>query len=421
MKGALLKSLSAQCILLAAFYVQADTVTREPDFTQGRSGALGPCARSTEMVSLRGVYFNPRIRPDPEVSWLLYYGEHRSQSRASVQEMVDHASLNFVVIFLLMPHSLRTPKIAPEPGQPLGEWANVAYLDNVALFIDDCYEFGVSAALDMGNNLWVPYSVDTENHRVGVPDDPSGRDPWWPVADETPWDESLTWYTQIIEYVERQARHPESIAWWCMGGNYSLGGSESVLWNNDSYPEIISYTEKFVKEVWPSFLVAGKRPKAAPYILPIFSKNAYWMAKPPEERLSACTNLKKWLVDDLHLPPDYWPMTSYPFCDPAPDGFCYFRKIVEIIGKENASRIVSTDFKGSGHEFEMKDCIITTKKASDAEILNWHFRKCMEYGFAGWWIWEYQDTPHYTWGIRDFDGGWKQDLVGIIRRQALGP
>ena len=174
----------------------------------------------------------------------------------------NQTNLNFVAIFLLMPHSLATPKIAPAPGQPLGEWANMTYLDNVALFVDDCHEFGVSVAFDMANNLWLPYSVDTVNHRVGVPNDPPGTDPWWPVADETPWDESITWYTQIIEYVERKSRHPESIAWWCMGGNYSLGGAEPMLWDNDGLPATKSYTEKFVKKVWPAFLAAGKRPKA---------------------------------------------------------------------------------------------------------------------------------------------------------------
>ena len=240
MKGAILRSLSAQCFLLAALYAQAETVPKALDLTQGSSATSGSCAMPTETVSLRGVYFNPRVEPDPEVPWLLHYDEHRSQIRTSLHEMVDHASLNFVAIFLLMPHSLATPKMAPTPGQPLGEWANTPYLDNVALFVDDCHEFGVSVALDMGNNLWLPYSVDTENHRVGVPDDPPGRDPWWPVADATPWDESITWYTQIIEYVERKARHPENIVWWCMGGDYSRGGSESVLWNNDSHPEIRS-------------------------------------------------------------------------------------------------------------------------------------------------------------------------------------
>jgi hypothetical protein len=385
------------------------------------ASAAGACVLPAEGASLRGVYFNPRVHPDPGFPWLVHYAEHRSRIRTSLQEMADHTGLNFVAVFLLMPHSLATPKTAPAPGQPLAEWANMTYLDNVALFVDDCQEVGVSVALDLANNLWVPHAVDTANHRVGVPDDPPGTDPWWPVADETPWDESVTWYTQIIEHVESKARHPEGIAWWCMGGNYSLGGAEPVLWDNDGLPAITSCTEKFVKEVWPAFVAAGKRPKAAPYVFPIFSKNPYWRAKPPAERLSGFVNLKKWLVDDLHLPPDYWPMSSYPFCDPAPDGFPYFRKIVEIIGKENASRIVSTDFKGPGHEREMEDCIIATEGASGAEMLDWHFKKCREYGFAGWWIWQYQDTPNDTSGIRGMDAGWKPDLVRVIRGQAPGP
>jgi hypothetical protein len=288
------------------------------------------------------------------------------------------------------------------------------------LFVDDCHAFGISVAIDMANNMWVPYSVDTANHRVGVPNEPPGTDPWWPVADETPWDESITWYTQIIEYIEHKSHHPESIAWWCMGGNYSLGGAEPVLWDNDHVPEIKSSTEEFVKKVWPAFVAAGKRPKAAPYLLPIFSRNPYWMSKTPEERLSGCVNLKKWLVDDLHLPPDYWPMTSYPFCDPAPDGFHYLRRIVEVLGRENAPRIISTDLKGPGHEDEIYACIIDAGAASNTDMLLWHFKKCGEYGFGGWWIWAYQDTPTSASGIRDIDGGWKQDLVRTIKSQALG-
>ena len=132
-------------------------------------------------------------------------------------------------------------------------------------------------------------------------------------------------------------------------------------------------------------------------------------------------NLKTWLVDDLRLPPDYWPMTTYPFCDPAPDGVYYLRRIVEIIGVENALRIVSTDFKGPGHEFEMGDCIVTTQGHSGADVFDWHFQKCKEYGFAGWWIWAYQDTPGEKTGIREVDGRWKQDLLKTITSQAGTP
>ena len=137
---------------------------------------------------------------------------------------------------------------------------------------------------------------------------------------------------------------------WGMMGHYQLGTAEPDLWGNDLNPAILVYTEQFVKRVWPVFRSVGKRPKAAPYVFPIFSNCTYWMAKSPEQRLSGVSNLKKWIVDDLALPPDYWPMTTYPFCDPQPDGVFYLRRIVEILGKERASRILSTDFKGPGHE-----------------------------------------------------------------------
>ena len=64
-------------------------------------------------------------------------------------------------------------------------------------------------------------------------------------------------------------------------------------------PALLACTERFVKAVWPAFRAAGKRPKAAPYTLPIFSSTPYWMAKPREERLRAFIQLKEWLLDDL--------------------------------------------------------------------------------------------------------------------------
>jgi hypothetical protein len=51
-------------------------------------------------------------------------------------------------------------------------------------------------------------------------------------------------------------------------------------------------------------------------------------------------------------------------------------------------------------------------------MLEWHYRKCAEYGFAGWWIWAYQDTPTDHSGIRDIHGNWKPELVESIKEQA---
>jgi hypothetical protein len=369
----------------------------------------------------RGLYFNPQIEPGTDYPWLLHYDAHRETVRHVLRELADETRINFVAIFLLMPHTLAVPKQAPAPGQALAQWANVDYLGHVAQFIDDCAAEEISVGLDMANNLWVPYAVDTANHRVGVPDEPPDTDPWWPVADDTPWDESVTWYTQIIAYVETKTQHPDRIAWWCMGGSYALGGAESVLWMGEDQPELLACTERFVKEVWPAFRAAGKRPKAAPYALPIFSTSPYWSERSPEDRLRAFTHLKQWLIDDLHQPPDYWPMSTYPYCDPAPDGYHYLRRIVEILGTEQAARIVSTDFKGPGHEHELADSVIVSAGHSGAAMLDWHFQQCREYGFAGWWIWAYQDTATDKTGLRSVEGTWKPALVEVVRRQASLP
>ena len=367
---------------------------------------------ATPTPHFRGVYFNPLVKPDmPDFPWLLHYSACREQVRTALHELADTTGVNLVDIFVLIAYSLKDPKQAPHAEQPLEEWAIGTYVNNVAAFVDDCHDAGLSVELDLASNLWVPYSVDPKNQ--------IGDSPYWPKPDETPWDESAAWYRGMITAVEARTKHPESIALWCMMGNHTLGGAEPCLWNREDNPAILSSTEQFVKKVWPVFRAAGKRPKAPPIMLPILADDDFWSKKAPEERLSGFTNLKKWIVDDLALPPDYWVMSSYAFCDPAPDGFNYLGRIVEILGPGNASRIISTDLKGPGHD-DVHNCIVSIEGHSGPELLEWHFRKCAEYGFAGWWIWAYQDTPGAQSGIRDIHRNWKQELVQPIKRQGLG-
>ncbi len=374
-------------------------------------------------AALRGVYFNPQFQANEGASWealplsaplggdvwLRSYPDYRGQVCTALHELASVAGINLVDIFVSIPFSLKTLAQPPTAGQALDEWADVSYLNNIAAFVDDCHEANIAVELDLATNMWAPYSVDTERQLAN-----SGK---WPMPDETPWDESATWYCAMITYIESHAKHPEAIAMWCMMGNYQLGASEPVLWDDDGNPAINKSAEEFVKRVWPLFKAAGKRPKAAPIMLPIFSNSSYWMPKPPEARLSAFRNLKKWIADDLAMPPDYWVMTTYPYCDPAPDGFYYFREIVEILGKENALRLISTDLKGPGHDTELQDSIIP-EGHTGAEMLAWHLQKCAEYGFAGWWIWEYQDRPKAVKGIRTLNGEWKTDLIKVIKPES---
>ena len=355
----------------------------------------------------RGVHFNPLVKPDtPDFPWLLHYDGCREQVRTALRELAAETGANLVDIFVCIAYSLKDPAQAPDANAPIGAWANMSYVDNVAAFVDDCHDAGLSAELDLASNLWVPWSVD--------PDNQIGNSKYWPKPDETPWDESANWYREMITAVEARAKHPESIALWCMMGNHALGTAEPCLWNRDDNPALLAATETFVKKVWPVFRAAGKRPKAPPILLPILAKDPYWAKKTPEDRLSGFVNLKKWIVDDLALPPDYWVMTTYPLCDPAPDGVSYLRRIVEILGPDNASRILSTDLKGPGHD-DVRDCIVSIDGHPGPELLQWHFDKCREYGFAGWWIWAYQDTPSARSGLRTVDGAWKADLVRALR------
>ncbi|MCA9437206.1 MAG: hypothetical protein KC978_15580 [Candidatus Omnitrophica bacterium] len=375
--------------------------------------------KSTPEGGFRGVFFNPNIkhRFSAGYPWPVfdpYDGEYRDQIRSALRDLVSEADINLIALFVPIPFTLAHPPEAPQIGQQINDWANTRYLDNLAVFIDDCHDAGILVEIDLADNRWIPYSIDSEHH-IGRPGNPT-----WPVADETPWEESAIWYTQMIDYIESHTKHPESIAMWCMMGNYQLGTCEPCLWNRGDNPAITSSTERFVKEVWPAFRSAGTRPKAAPYMLPIFSNSAYWDGEPPEERLSGFSNLKKWLVDDLALPPDYWPMTTYSYSDPAPDGVHYLRRIVKILGKENASRIISTDFKGPGHDQELNDSIISSGTHSGSDMIQWNLEKCAEYGFAGWWVYSYQDQEVFEQrtGIRSLDGQWKTDLLPSLKWRA---
>ena len=362
----------------------------------------------------RGVFFNPQVADDPNFPWLIYYDAHRTRVRTALSELRADAGVNLVDVHVMIPHSLRVPGQGNRAGERLEQWANIAFLDNVARFVDDCHAAGLAAELDLVDNRWLPHTIDPAGH-IGRP-----GNPWWPVADETPWEEAYEWYSQVIEYIESHAAHPEAIAMWCMMGNYHFGAAEPMLWDDTNRPEIRRYTEQFVKAAWPAFRSAGKRPKAAPILLPIFVAGGYWEQKTPLDRLAGFTNLKRWLVDDLKQPPDYWVMTTYPFCDPAPDGFYYLRKIVEILGGTQASRIVSTDLKGEGHEAEIRDTILRSEGRTGADLLRWHLAKCAEYGFAGWWMWAYQDTPSAKTGLRMLDGRWKDTLLREIAPLSKG-
>jgi len=413
--------------LLALAVTALTTASAEPLTADEPTAAIaqvpdqnGPAA-SVIRTGFRGVFFNPNVDNGmmadyPYPVFNPYGPEYRAQIRAALQALSREAGINFIDVFLPIPFTLAHPPKAPRAGQPLEEWANMTYLDNAAVFVDDCHDAGISVEFDLADNRWIPFKVEPELH-IGD----SRKNPVWPVADDTPWDESATWYSQVIERIESRTHHPENIAMWCMMGHYQLGAAEPDLWGNENIPERLEYTEKFVKNVWPAFRSAGKRPKAAPILNPIFSSVEYWMRKSPEERLVAFTNLKQWLVDDLNLPPDYWVITTYPFCDPAPDGFHYLRRIVEILGKENAPRIISTDFKAIG--IDSSGFIVSAEGHSPSEVLEWQFQKCKEYGFAGWWLWSYQDHPeefklsHQT-GIRRADGQWKADLLNVVRKQA---
>ncbi len=179
-----------------------------------------------------------------------------------------------------------------------------------------------------------------------------------------------------------------------MMGNFPCGAAEPVLWHNVDRPEIGRHPERFVKHAW----------------------EGCWAYRTPTHRRSALASLKRLLVDDLKLTPDYRPMTAYPFCDPAPDGFRYLRKVVETLGRNNADRIFMTDLKSERHHAETPDTILKRDGRTGTDKLRRHLSKCREYGLAGWWAWACQDTRKSSTGIRRMDGTRKEELAAAIRK-----
>lgn len=375
----------------------------------GSSASAERQAGSVVPERLQGVHFNPQSPSPPGTGhWLADYHLIRERVAGEVAALVAETGINFLDVMVLIPTTLREKATAPSDGaHDVREWANMRTLDNLVAFLDDCHRLGVFVEIDLACNLWIPFRVDTESH--------IGRSEWWPEPDDTPWTEAAVWYEQIIRYVEGAVAAPETIAFWTMMGNYQLGGAEPVTWDWPEKPEVAAFTERFVKEVWPRFRKAARRPAGSPILLPIFADTPYWNAKTPAARLSSVRNLHRWLVEDLRMPPDYWVMSTYPCCDPAADGFHYLREIARILGPENARRVLSTDFKGVGSDTSR--CITDKSRLSDADVLRWHFAKVTEYGFGGWWIWAYQDAGKEATGIRDPQGRWKPALTRAIRER----
>ena len=243
---------SVLVFVLTAPYGMAVTAAQESPVGSISQSAADRAVPAAGTAQFRGVFFNPYVPHDhmagyPWPVFDKYHGQYRSQLRAALADLVRDAHVNLISMFVPIPFTLAHPPLAPTADQPLTEWANLTYLDNLALFVDDCHDAGVSVELDLVDNRWIPYRVDSERH-IGRPGNTV-----WPVADDTPWDESATWYREVIDYIESRTRHPESIAMWCMMGHYQHGTAEPCLWNTDSNPAILASTREFVKRVWPVF------------------------------------------------------------------------------------------------------------------------------------------------------------------------
>ena len=365
---------------------------------------------------LKGAYFS--IYHEEKFPFEAPYGGAYRNAVIGALNKMKKAGLNYLMWFIPIPRTVRKPYKGNAAGQPFEEWANFTFLDNLVALLDDCYDLGICVELDLADNRWIPFSIRPQEH-IGKPDG------LWPVAGEEPWKDSIEWYTAIIDYVEKSVRNVETIAMWCMTGNFQLGGSEPVVWDGEGQPDIVNASERYVKECWPLFRATGKRPKGSPYMMPIFVNGGYWVGPPergkfiedtywadktPTCRLSSFSNIKKWLADDLNIPPDYWMMSSYAYCDPARDGVNYMKEITGILG--GTAPIITTDLKCvPGHEYELINSLVYRPDMNFTDMMRWHLEKCEEYGFAGWWIWALQDSEDHPWGVIDKNGVIRQEFM----------
>ena len=85
----------------------------------------------------RGVFFNPQVAADPNFPWIIYYDAHGAKVRTALSELRANAGVNLVDVHIMIPHSLRVPAQGNRVGERVEQWANTAFLDNVARFIGD--------------------------------------------------------------------------------------------------------------------------------------------------------------------------------------------------------------------------------------------------------------------------------------------
>ena len=393
-------------------------------------------------TGLRGVQFNPYLKHPTWDGYPYPYFEHwgasyagytmmaenaagemvryRDAIKAELEELVENG-FNYITVWLNNLHTMsyatqQRPSQGNLAGEPLSSWANTAYLNSFAEFLNDCYDAGINVSVDLVDNRWIPYSIDSSAH-IGQPGG------YWPVASSAPWVEAADWYTQVITYLEARVK-PETldaILSWNMMGNYRLGASEPVLWSVATGQ--LAATQQFVEYVWPRFVEAGTRPKGSPYMLPVFLGS--WSLS---NRTQSFTNLHNWIsgiVSDKgeEYWPDYWYMSTYGWCDPASgDSYNYLNAINTLLrsGAGNPGRIISTDFKlDNDPDFAvlLGGAAGTTTYGGKTweETFKWHIDKCIEYDWAGWWVWGLQDNDrgdaHALSGLKDMSNMWKPGML----------
>ena len=93
---------------------------------------------------------------------------HKNEVNKELSDLVDKTGINFIDMQVLIPWTLKMEGVPPsDPNASMTTWANMRTMNNLVDFLDYCYSKNVSVEVDLATNMWIPYTVDTNQHIIG--------------------------------------------------------------------------------------------------------------------------------------------------------------------------------------------------------------------------------------------------------------
>lgn len=354
-------------------------------------------AFSNVVDPLRGVMFNPEAyngSANIGMAWEIWFSNPNSDIlRASISREMDGLVENTHVNFLYIQV---TPVLSGWPKSNI----NPEFISSLSGFVNLAWTKGLRVGIALNTNCVIS---DTYARAAGIP----SRTGFSSCSDSNV-QEAQAWYTDIITVVESQLKDREAVAFWEMGGSYRFANAETDIWNgapelNDrtingkSYPGTLS----FVRQVWPIFAKATKRPTA--FTFHHLPPNV--IAPGSSTDNSALYNFQSMR---LHPDPGYYIFTSAPTL-PLP----------EILSRVGAGKVILGDMKWQDIPANR---LYNPDRTRSAQVVRQQLSWVDSNGLAGWWVWAYRDENGIP-GLRGEDGSWTS-VVEVLtanterRRQA---